>query len=123
MFKLPKPYQLTRKLPTARAGVIGTFVILIAFLTQHSPFTIQDVLAAQPFRIYDTNVFVCVSDPCTATAPSAEGNFVIEGLLKMVGGSPASGKVLMSDAVGVAAWEFLTNGWIDSGTTIYTTTA
>lgn len=66
--------------------------------------------AGQPVRVYDNNIFVCNQNPCSATAPSVEGNLVLEGVLKMTGGSPGAGKVLTSDANGVASWTTAAGG-------------
>lgn len=66
--------------------------------------------AGQPARVYSNNLFVCTDEPCTATAPSAAGNLIVEGVIKMVGGTPAAGKVLTSDANGVASWQDAAGG-------------
>lgn len=60
--------------------------------------------AGAPVRIFGNNLFVCVSEPCTSSDPSGTGNVVIEGNLRIAGGSPGAGKVLTSDAWGNAIW-------------------
>ncbi|HYD34825.1 MAG TPA: hypothetical protein VD999_02050 [Vitreimonas sp.] len=61
--------------------------------------------AALPVRIFENNMFVCTGTSCQATAPSAAGNLIVEGVIKMTGGTPGAGKVLTSDANGVASWQ------------------
>lgn len=61
--------------------------------------------AGAAVRIFGNNLFVCLSEPCTATDPGGAGNVIIEGLLKITGGNPGAGKVLTSAADGVASWQ------------------
>ena len=59
----------------------------------------------------------------TATPGSA---LEVGGQVKITGGSPGSGKILTSDAVGLATWETPSSGgggWTDGGANVYTTTS
>jgi hypothetical protein len=64
------------------------------------------------------NVGVGVNDP--------DAKLEINGQLKVTGGAPGPGKVLTSDAAGLAAWETPSGGgggWTDGGANVYTTTS
>lgn len=61
--------------------------------------------SALPVRIYANNLHVCLNDPCTISAPTGTGNLIVEGKVKIAGGSPGAGKVLTSDANGEATWQ------------------
>ena len=61
--------------------------------------------SALPVKVFSNNLFVCTSDPCVATSPAGNGNVIVEGKVKITGGSPGVNKVLTSDAAGEASWQ------------------
>ncbi|MBN1779635.1 tail fiber domain-containing protein [bacterium] len=62
------------------------------------------------------NVGIGVTDP--------DAKLEVNGQVKITGGTPGSGKVLTSDADGLATWETSgSSGWTDGGSNVYTTTA
>lgn len=61
--------------------------------------------SALPVRIFANNLHVCLNDPCTVSAPTGNGNLIVEGKVKIAGGNPGADKVLTSDANGEASWQ------------------
>lgn len=121
---------MSKQRPTPpRAIKIALLVVLcvgVAVSLNNSIRTLRVWAAALPSIIYDNNLFICTEIPCTATAPSTEGNLIVEGLLKITGGSPGAGKVLTSDANGVGSWQtpsVAASGWTDDGDTVRLTTS
>lgn len=89
--------------------------------TELQPYLLQklgfDVYAAgAPVRLYSQNLFVCSGATCTITAPGGYGHLLVEGQVKIAGGSPGAGKVLTSDAAGLATWQTPSSGsYVPSG--------